>query len=43
MIRKVLDNGVEWLCLVLMVVLAFDLMLGRGLALRPVPHVHLVR
>ena len=28
MIRKVLDNGVEWLCLILMVVLAFDLMLG---------------
>ena len=28
MIRKVLDNGVEWLCLALMVVLAFDLMLG---------------
>ena len=28
MIRKVLDNGVEWLCLVLMAVLAFDLMLG---------------
>ena len=28
MIRKVLDNGVEWLCLVLMGVLAFDLMLG---------------
>ena len=28
MLRKVLDNGVEWLCLVLMAVLAFDLMLG---------------
>src|SRR5258705_6801396 len=28
MIRKLLDNGVEWICLVLMVVLAFDLMLG---------------
>jgi TRAP-type C4-dicarboxylate transport system permease small subunit len=28
MIRKVLDNGVEWLCLALMVVLTFDLMLG---------------
>jgi TRAP-type C4-dicarboxylate transport system permease small subunit len=28
MIRKVLDNGVEWLCLALMAVLAFDLMLG---------------
>ena len=28
MIRKVLDNGVEWLCLVLMAALAFDLMLG---------------
>lgn len=28
MIRKVLDNAVEWLCLVLMAVLALDLMLG---------------
>jgi TRAP-type C4-dicarboxylate transport system permease small subunit len=28
MLRKVLDNGVEWLCLVLMAVLALDLMLG---------------
>src|SRR5215208_4941794 len=28
MIRKVLDNGVEWLCLILMTVLALDLMLG---------------
>ena len=28
MLRKVLDNGVEWLCLVLMAVLACDLMLG---------------
>jgi TRAP-type transport system small permease protein len=28
MIRKLFDNGVEWICLVLMVVLAFDLMLG---------------
>src|SRR5215208_2277506 len=28
MLRKVLDNGVEWLCLVLMAALAFDLMLG---------------
>lgn len=28
MLRKVRDNGVEWLCLALMVVLACDLMLG---------------
>jgi len=28
MTRKVLDNGVEWLCLILMTVLALDLMLG---------------
>src|SRR4029434_5682189 len=28
MARKILDNAVEWLCLVLMAVLAFDLMLG---------------
>src|SRR4030095_3162111 len=28
MIRKVWDNGVEWLCLALMAVLACDLMLG---------------
>ena len=28
MARKVWDNGVEWLCLVLMAVLACDLMLG---------------
>src|SRR5262245_34462327 len=28
MLRKVWDNGVEWLCLVLMAVLACDLMLG---------------
>ena len=28
MIRKVLENGVEWICLVLMAVLAVDLMLG---------------
>jgi len=28
MVRKVWDNGVEWLCLVLMAVLACDLMLG---------------
>jgi TRAP-type transport system small permease protein len=28
MLRKVLDNGVEWLCLVLMAALALDLMLG---------------
>ena len=28
MVRKILDNGVEWLCLVLMAVLALDLMLG---------------
>ena len=28
MIRKVLENGVEWICLVLMAVLAIDLMLG---------------
>jgi TRAP-type C4-dicarboxylate transport system permease small subunit len=28
MIRKVLNNGVEWLCLALMTVLAFDLMAG---------------
>ena len=28
MLRKALDNGVEWLCLVLMAVLVIDLMLG---------------
>ena len=28
MVRKVWDNGVEWLCLALMAVLACDLMLG---------------
>jgi TRAP-type C4-dicarboxylate transport system permease small subunit len=28
MLRKVVDNGVEWLCLVLMAALALDLMLG---------------
>jgi TRAP-type C4-dicarboxylate transport system permease small subunit len=28
MLRRLLDNGVEWLCLVLMVVLSIDLMLG---------------
>ena len=28
MVRKVWDNGVEWICLVLMAVLACDLMLG---------------